>query len=49
MEFWAVVEAISYVVAGASIIVKMTPTTRDDKFLGKIQKLLEIISLNKRN
>jgi hypothetical protein len=39
---------IAYVIAGASIIVKLTPTTKDDTILEKIVAFLgKYIALNK--
>ena len=40
--------AITSIISGASIIVKMTPTTKDDVILAKIVKFLEIVALNKK-
>ncbi len=38
---------VTYVIAIASIIVKATPSQKDDKILGKIVKALEFVSMNK--
>ena len=39
---------VTSVVTIASIIVKLTPTPKDDAVLAKILKLFEFLSLNKR-
>ncbi len=43
---------VTLIVAGmvsvASIIVKLTPTPKDDAVLAKIVKVLEILALNKK-
>jgi SepF-like predicted cell division protein (DUF552 family) len=36
-----VVEAIAYIVAGATIIARLTPTKKDDEILEKIRKYVE--------
>ena len=38
---------ISGVISVASIIVKLTPTPKDDAILSKVAKFLEVIALNK--
>ena len=38
---------ISGVISGASVIVKLTPTPKDDAILAKVVSFLEILSLNK--
>ena len=45
---WAeVAKTVAYIIAGASIIVKLTPTLKDDAILGKIKKFLSrFIALN---
>lgn len=44
LEIWQI---IASVVTIASIIVKLTPTPRDDEILGKIKKFIsEFIALN---
>jgi hypothetical protein len=40
--------AITGTISVASIIVKFTPTQKDDEFLGKIVKLLSVIAFNKK-
>lgn len=43
-----VASAIAYVIAGASVIVKLTPTTADDTVLNKITSFVgKYIALNK--
>lgn len=39
---------ITSLVTVASIIVKLTPTPKDDEFLGKILKIISLIALNKK-
>ena len=41
--------AISGIVAGASALAALTPTTKDDSVLAKIKKVLDIFALNIRN
>jgi len=38
----------AYVIAIASIIVKLTPTQKDDAFLQKVIAFLKVIALNKK-
>lgn len=45
VDIWAIV---SGVVTVASVIVKLTPTSADDEAVGKAQKFIEILALNKR-
>jgi hypothetical protein len=48
-ENWvALVQGISMVVAGASVLVHLTPTTKDDGVVAAIQKVLNFIALNKK-
>lgn len=37
--------AIGMIVAGATALVALTPSTRDDEILGKIVKFLELFSV----
>ena len=42
-----VVKVIAYVIAGASVVVKLTPTPKDDIILGKVKTFLsKFIALN---
>lgn len=45
---WAdIAKIIAYIIAGASIIVRLTPTPKDDVILGKIKNFLsKFIALN---
>ena len=44
---WAdLMSGLLMVVGGASIIVKLTPTPKDDEILGKIKKIINRIALN---
>ena len=45
----SIVEVIGGIIAVASIIVKLTPTPKDDEWLAKVVKFLAILSLNKTN
>lgn len=45
-NWWTGFEAVSLVVAGASMLAKLTPTKKDDKILGKIQGVLDFFALN---
>ena len=40
------ISTIATVIAAASSIVAITPTPRDDKIVGQLYKVLEIIALN---
>ena len=39
-------DIVAYLIAAASIIVKMTPSLKDDMILDKVVKVLKAISLN---
>lgn len=41
--------AISGIVAGASALAALTPTTKDDSVLAKIKKVLDVCALNVGN
>ena len=43
-----VLKVIAYVIAIASVIVKLTPTPKDDAFLAKIMPWIEKLALNKK-
>jgi len=43
-----VLNIISYVIAGASVIVKLTPTPKDDAVLGSVIRFLAVVGLNKK-
>jgi len=43
-----VLSIIAYIIAAASIVVKLTPTQRDDVILGRIIEFLKVLSLNKK-
>lgn len=49
MEFKDVLFLIAGIVTIASVIVKLTPTESDNKVLDKIIKLLQLLSLYKKN
>ena len=38
--------AIAYIIAASSIIVKLTPTVKDDEILAKIIKILDMLAIN---
>lgn len=42
--FWTVVTGISMIVAGATVIAKITKTKKDDEILGKIHTYIEAIA-----
>ena len=42
--FWSAVTGISMIVAGATVIAKLTKTQKDDEILGKIHKYIEAIA-----
>lgn len=42
--FWAVVTGLSMIVAGATVIAKITKTKKDDEIIGKIHKYIEAIA-----
>lgn len=42
--FWAVITGLSMIVAGATVIAKLTKTKKDDAILGKIHKYIEAIA-----
>ena len=47
-NFGEVAEAIAYIIAGATIIVKLTPTLKDDAYLKTVVKFVgKYIALNK--
>jgi len=41
-----ILNIVAYVISGASIIVKLTPTPKDDEILGTAIKFLALFSLN---
>lgn len=45
-HYQEVLQVGAYVIAGASIIVKLTPTPADDAFLAKIVRLVGVFALN---
>jgi hypothetical protein len=46
---WAeILLIVTSIHAAASVIVKLTPTPKDDEALAKIMKLFEAIALNKK-
>jgi hypothetical protein len=42
----AVVQGLALIVAGASAIAAVTPTPKDDEFIGKILKMVNALALN---
>ena len=40
------IEYVPDVIAGAAVITALTPTPRDDKIVGKIYKVVEVLGLN---
>ena len=47
VNWLSIVNVIAYVITGASVIVKLTPSKADDMWLEKIVKVLKALSLNK--
>ena len=48
-EHWSdILFGVTTIVTGASVLVKLTPTQKDDAALAKFMKFLEAISLNKK-
>lgn len=45
-DWSGVLEAIFTVIAAASAITALTPTPQDDRFVGKVYKILEALALN---
>jgi hypothetical protein len=46
-EHWVeLTAAVGGLVTVASIIVKLTPTPKDDAFLAKVKKILALVALN---
>ena len=45
MDFSKYVEAALAIHAAASVLVALTPTPKDDRFVGKVYKLIEIVAL----
>jgi hypothetical protein len=43
-----VVDIVTYIIAAASVIVRLTPTPKDNAALDKVVKFLEMIALNKK-
>ena len=41
-----VIDIVAYTIAAASIVVKMTPSLKDDAIMEKIVKFFKMISLN---
>ena len=40
--------AVTSIVTGASILVKLTPTQKDDAVLAKVMKVLDFLALSKK-
>ena len=43
---WAILEWAPVVVTAASVIAASTPTQKDNKILGKAQRLLDFLAIN---
>lgn len=39
---------VTSIVTAASIVVRLTPTKRDDEALGKVMRILNFIAINKK-
>ncbi len=47
IEIVEILTIIAYIIAAASIVVKATPSTKDDKILGKIKNFIsKFVALN---
>jgi len=42
--FWAVLSGVSMIIAGATVIAKITKNKKDDEILGKVHKWIEAIA-----
>lgn len=42
--FWTVLSGFSLIVAGATVIAKITKTKKDDEILGKIHKWIDALA-----
>jgi hypothetical protein len=40
------VDALTTIISGASLLAALTPTPKDDTFLGKLYKLIDWLALN---
>ena len=40
------IQIVPYVIAAASLVASLTPTPKDDKFIGKVYRLLDWAALN---
>ena len=46
MTLTEIITYITAIISGASIIAAVTPTPKDDKFIGKIYKLVDLFAFN---
>lgn len=47
INWLTILSIISYVISGAALIVKLTPTPNDDNFLAKVIEILKKLALYK--
>ena len=40
------IQIVPYIIAAASLIASLTPTPKDDQFIGKVYKLIDWAALN---
>ena len=40
------IQIVPYIIAAASLIASLTPTPKDDKFIGKVYKFVDWVALN---
>ena len=40
------IQIVPYIIAAASLVASLTPTPKDDKFIGKVYRLLDWAALN---
>lgn len=46
-NIWTLINIANAIVATASLIVKLTPSSHDDEVVSKLKRIIEILSLKK--
>tara|TARA_B100001123_G_scaffold406804_1_gene498434 strand:+ start:45 stop:203 length:159 start_codon:yes stop_codon:yes gene_type:complete len=46
MEIPEIIKTLALIISGASAVAALTPTPKDDKFIAKIYKVIELLALN---
>ena len=41
-----IITTVTYIVTGASIIAAMTPSKKDDEWIGKLYKFVDLLAIN---